>query len=108
MAPVDLAQCRVATNLQFVKTVFVRACKVKCNKMKYACSFYCENAVQYLISNYLQMQINSMQNLKNIYLEIKKIFVETIMYLVGKFSKLLGLGIQLNFTNLIYVQLVNI
>ena len=49
-----------------------------------------------------------MQNLKNIYLEIKKIFVETIMYLVGKFSKLLGLGIQLNFTNLIYVQLVNI
>ena len=30
------------------------------------------------------------------------------MYLVGKFSKLLGLDTQLNFTNLIYVQLVNI
>ena len=30
------------------------------------------------------------------------------MYLVGKCSKLLGLDNQLNFTNLIYVQLVNI
>ena len=36
-------------NLQFVKIVFVRGYKVKCNKTRYACSLSCENTIQYLI-----------------------------------------------------------
>lgn len=37
-----LAQCRVATNLQFIKknkTISVKHNKAKCNKMRYACIY---------------------------------------------------------------------